>query len=599
LIAELAKRKVFRTVSSYAVICFVILQIADVSFEPLGIPDRVIQLLIGAMFFALPLVAYVAWVFDISPDSRFYRGKGRRAWVEATMAGAGLLLLCAGAWFAFQDTTDELNEASDVSKVAAQPQTAATESVSPSIEVRTISILGADPALTDYAAIVTQDIKDALANDPAMVLINTDAGAADYIVTGKVRRTRDGVRTSLELQRVHDGRIIWSEALDDKRDAGQAIEFQYGHHVAYVIQSMLKNIGYREFLERRGATENPLALNAFFLGLAENDAARVGDGNYTVAMDHQRRAITLDPSFTEPYAWLLLTYAIRAQGTISAEEALPKARELAQQIKPLKQTPAVSFALAYKNLRLDLDYSTALKHILVAEAGSFYPANRMQMVKCQIALAQGDLNEAISQCSGAAANGGSLEFYVLGNLLYVAGRYDDAVKAFETSLARSESGRTNNRETGIHDNSGFHLLDMMARAQYLAGNADAASAILDTPLAREFNRFPEKYAASLALLGRKEEAREAVAKMVEKDQRGTADTVAAAKGFWAYLYLEDFDKAFTWLGRAIENRETFIIGAMRVSPQLDVLRQDPRFQTAMGRVEEIENQGSQAGVSAN
>ena len=212
----------------------------------------------------------------------------------------------------------------------------------------------------------------------------------------------------------------------------------------------------------------------------------------------------------------------------------------------------------------------------------------MQNVKCQIAFAQALVGEAISRVPGCSRKWRQPESFVLGVLLYLVGRYDDAVDELQRSLKLNESNQSDTRERGVHDNNGFQLLDILARAQFHSGDAAAAIATLDSPLARQFNRYPAKYAASLALLGRTEEARQAVDEMIQRDRLGTGDTVAVSLGFWAYFYLGDFDEAFVWMNRGIENREVFLIGSLRTSPLLDSLRDDPRFNAAMARLEEIE-----------
>lgn len=99
MIVELSKRRVFRVISGYAVVCFVILQIADVAFEPLGIGDKTLRVIIAGMLLALPLVGYLSWVFDVDPGSALTRTKNSRPWLEASIAIFALLGFAVGAWF--------------------------------------------------------------------------------------------------------------------------------------------------------------------------------------------------------------------------------------------------------------------------------------------------------------------------------------------------------------------------------------------------------------------------------------------------------------------------------------------------------------------
>jgi tetratricopeptide (TPR) repeat protein len=50
-----------------------------------------------------------------------------------------------------------------------------------------------------------------------------------------------------------------------------------------------------------------------------------------------------------------------------------------------------------------------------------------------------------------------------------------------------------------------------------------------------------------------------------------------------YLGLGDKDQAFVWLDKAFQDRSSFLIW-LKVEPQFDSLRDDPRFQDLLRRV---------------
>ena len=240
-------------------------------------------------------------------------------WYRRTRIAIGLLVVLLSvmtAWF--------------VSREPPMTEPASAELTTPgelTIEVRPLSVLNEDPALLRYAALVTRDIRDALANQAGLVLVSTEGGIVpNYALEGNVRAVKEAIRVSIELQNPSNGRVVWSEVLNPPQiDPAGVVEFQQALHVAYVVSNVLNMVGYeREFLESIGATDNQQALNAFFAGQAENQLRQGGDGNYKVAIDHLRRAIALDPQFAEPYARLLMIYAIRAQGTITAADARPE-----------------------------------------------------------------------------------------------------------------------------------------------------------------------------------------------------------------------------------------------------------------------------------
>jgi adenylate cyclase len=68
-IAELKRRNVIRMALLYAVASWVLLQIADVLFEPLGLPEWTFRLVLGLLLLGFPLALIFAWVFEMTPAS--------------------------------------------------------------------------------------------------------------------------------------------------------------------------------------------------------------------------------------------------------------------------------------------------------------------------------------------------------------------------------------------------------------------------------------------------------------------------------------------------------------------------------------------------
>ena len=68
IIDELKRRKVFRVVSTYAVVSWVIMQIGEVVFPALNLPDWVLSTVVILLLIGFPIVAIFAWIFDATPD---------------------------------------------------------------------------------------------------------------------------------------------------------------------------------------------------------------------------------------------------------------------------------------------------------------------------------------------------------------------------------------------------------------------------------------------------------------------------------------------------------------------------------------------------
>ena len=67
-IDELKRRKVFRVSASYAVVAWIIMQIGEVTFPALRLPDWVLTAVVVSLLIGFPIVAIIAWIFDKTPD---------------------------------------------------------------------------------------------------------------------------------------------------------------------------------------------------------------------------------------------------------------------------------------------------------------------------------------------------------------------------------------------------------------------------------------------------------------------------------------------------------------------------------------------------
>jgi len=68
LFAELNRRNVFRMALLYIVAAWLILQLASLLFEPLGIPGWVFRFIFALLLICFPLVMVFSWVFEITPE---------------------------------------------------------------------------------------------------------------------------------------------------------------------------------------------------------------------------------------------------------------------------------------------------------------------------------------------------------------------------------------------------------------------------------------------------------------------------------------------------------------------------------------------------
>jgi len=154
----------------------------------------------------------------------------------------------------------------------------------------------------------------------------------------------------------------------------------------------------------------------------------------------------------------------------------------------------------------------------------------------------------------------------LGFVLINAGRFDEAIAEHQAAVAKGAES------TLAH-------LDL-ARAYRLAGKTDLAIAecrkMLDNgdPIAEPF------MAMTYARGGHRAEALPILQKMEDAArQRHQGSFLVAA----VYAALGDKDPAFRWLDQAVKEHDTFMPW-LKVDPELEKLRDDPRFADMIRRV---------------
>lgn len=68
LYTELQRRNVVRVGIAYAVIGWILAQIADFAFENFGVPEWVLKTVVVLLLLGLPLALFFAWAFEMTPD---------------------------------------------------------------------------------------------------------------------------------------------------------------------------------------------------------------------------------------------------------------------------------------------------------------------------------------------------------------------------------------------------------------------------------------------------------------------------------------------------------------------------------------------------
>jgi DNA-binding winged helix-turn-helix (wHTH) protein/tetratricopeptide (TPR) repeat protein len=440
--------------------------------------------------------------------------------------------------------------------------------------------------LAKYAGCVAEDIRSQLADTNVRLVASLSSqdvhsSGADYLIVGRILGGTNGCRVSLRLVRTSDQRVLWSYQLSELQSSMQEAHFTKAPFVARMVEAILDDIRWVGRLE----TANEHARESFFAGMVALSEITLSAGsNWHAAVNQFAHAADLDPEFSWPFTLLAIIYANRLGYTITAEQALPLAHENIR--RSLELNPTNTYALGQINIDLDLDYESAFHNLDLARRCG-WPLGLIDAQKCKAYFCQGRIEDAIRTCQSAVAVGAELDqansLTFLGELFIATGRYREACELLDRSL--HTIGRND-----AEDGSYFNPLRARIKAAWFAGDVDQARVLLTRALDFHGESVPNSMAGVLALLGEVESARKILSQTDRLLEEGKV--VMFTPIVEGHFFLGDLDSAFIWLEHAVDNREWFLIGAIRCARYFSDLRKDHRFVGVMERLRHIEEQGS-------
>jgi TolB-like protein/Tfp pilus assembly protein PilF len=184
--AELLRRRVYPVVVTYAIVAWVLLQIGEVTFGPLGLPEWVMRALVIVSIVGFPIAVVLAWMFDIEPTG-IHRTTSR-ANREKLTADPSIAVL------PFTDMSPEQDQGHFCEGIAEEILNALTQFESLKVVSRMSSFR--------YGG-STGDVQQ----------IGRRLGAKS-ILEGSVRKAGDKLRVTAQLINVADGFHLWSKTFD-------------------------------------------------------------------------------------------------------------------------------------------------------------------------------------------------------------------------------------------------------------------------------------------------------------------------------------------------------------------------------------------------
>lgn len=391
----------------------------------------------------------------------------------------------------------------------------------------------------------------------------------EYLLETSFRRIGDRVRITAQLIDVRSQGHVWVEQYD--RDAGDIFALQ-GEVAAAVTRRTSMSLGLtprslNASLERRAASS--LAYEHYLRGRF-HWLKGTPDG-LQKALDHFQKAIALDPSYARAYSGLADTYALLGSYAIM----------------PITKSHPLGRQAALTALQLDDSLGEAHRSLAAILADHYWDWNEVeQHYERAIELDPTDVTTLRFYSFYLAYTGRPIEALPIAEqacrldpvsvnarlnlavILHIARRDDEAVRQFEETL-------------NLDGNLGFAHA-MLGLTYASKGMVERAVAELErarvlAPTRPDIVAF---HGYTLAQAGRRREALATI-----DDLRRLTNPLDPPPFHMAVIYvgLEDWQRAFEWLDKAVEMR-AWEMPLLKASPMFDRLRSDPRYPALLARV---------------
>jgi len=301
LIQELRNRSVIRALVAYSVVCWVLLQVADVTFDRLPIPENSMTVLIALVVIGFPVVAILAWAYELTE-----RGIVRHAEVGERASRLAFLpfisvvgVIALGSGFLLYYMSQNFWETPRRS-IAVLPfvNTSGEEETEYFSDGLTEEIQSLIVRLNEFRVVAmstSRQFKDSVID----VVSIADQLDAEAVLVGSVRRYQDNVSVTARLIDGGNGRELWSDKFDRELSDIYAIQEDIARHVARSLHVVLPVAAERR-LKSLG-TSNVGAYDAYLRGLDYLRQQR-DETSLLFAESLLKEALAIDPDFAQAHA---------------------------------------------------------------------------------------------------------------------------------------------------------------------------------------------------------------------------------------------------------------------------------------------------------
>jgi serine/threonine-protein kinase len=570
--AELKRRNVYKVAVAYAVVAWLLMQIASQIFPFFEIPNWVVRLVVLLLIIGFPIALIIAWAFEMTPegikrteaaDAAGLRSHGG-VWIYIVLIGVALSV---GLFF--------------IGRYSAGIATPRHSEAATGIPQKSIAVLplineSGDPKDEYFSDGLSEELIAALAQISGLKVIGRSSSfrfkdrteeprtigeklGVRTLLEGTVRKQGDRVRIVAELINAADGIEVWTRTFDRELKDIFAVQQEIARAVAESLKATL--LGSVD-MSRQIATNSVEAHNAYLQ--AHFYSVRRNAEDYRKALDYFDQAIHLDPDYALAYAersevWTVIGDLIGQRPT-----AFPKARSDAEKAVAIAPELAEAHAaLGWVRAFAEWKFTEGLSELQRAKELS--PANpTANDLLARVIVYTGRMEEAERQARQAVELDPLFAGtqFTLGRVLFYAGKLDEAEAAGRKMAELQPSASSSHR---------WQVLVAVQRG-------DGETALRQAQLEPDDAIRPFELALAQYVRGDRKASDAALADLIANSRDSLAYQIAQV-----YAVRQEVDKAFEWLQIAFDNHDGGM-PSLLVDPLLRGLRDDPRYKNLVAKV---------------
>jgi adenylate cyclase len=358
-LAELKRRRVIRVLLLYAVVGWIVIEVASIVLPALHLPSWAITLVIVLVALGFPIALTLAWAVDLGPH-----GLQRTAPLVAAPPSEPVTA-----------TADPVPQspAAAPREPQREPETRHTIAVLPFVN------MSGDAENEYFSDGISEEILNLLTKLPQLkvssrtssfVFKGKEAGipmvarelGVSSVLEGSVRRAGEHVRITAQLIETDTDSHLWSETYDREMKDVFAIQDDIARSIVDALQIALSP------KERRAlqnvATANASAYDFYLRGRRYFYAMSRRD--FLNAISMFERAIELDPKYAMAYAGLADTYSMLYRYADASQKNMLAARQASERAIELDPDSAEAQASLGIALFTDGQYTASEKHFETA-----------------------------------------------------------------------------------------------------------------------------------------------------------------------------------------------------------------------------------------